>query len=329
MINKTILIIQNTSYHFETTISLYSSLLRLNPSKLSIVKIANDHTSQQKFIDKYQIHTIDHSDSSVYNYDIAFIISAYPNPHVSINNSIPQAEHPLVRHYHNKTIYVCHRFDKEQDYKLNPLINKSNSIALSPLASNIKLDFFYPIENSIIPNHCDLTDIKNLCVQGHFELKNRIVDHNIFNCSNRFNLNIMGTNINYLDTVDTQVCSNHKYHINLNEIDFYSLLNINHFILPMIDDKIKSGTYLKQRFSTNFNHAMALEKPIFAHEIFKDIYEIPGIYYNYSNINNQFEKLLNLSQEQYLLLISDFKSIKNKYHIHNSKILSNKILSIL
>ncbi len=325
MTNKNILIIQNTNYHFETTISLYSSLLRLNPAKLSIVKIANDHTYQQKFLDKYKIHTIDCYDSSVYNYDIAFIISAYPNPHVSINNSIPHAEHLLVKYYQNKTIYVCHRFNKEQDYRLNPLINKSNSIALSPLASNIKLDFFYPIEN-IIPNQCDLTDIKNLCIQGHFELKNRIVNHNIFDCSNRFNLNIVGTNINCLDA---QVCDNHKYHINLNEIDFYSLLNINHFILPMIDDKIKSGTYLKQRFSSNFNHAMALEKPIFAHEIFKDIYEIPGIYYNYSNINDQLEKLLNLSQENYLSLISEFKRIKNKYHIHNSKILSNKISSIL
>ena len=321
-----ILLIQNTTYHFETMISLYTSLKRLNPKSLKVVQITGNYTEQQNFLNFYNINHNNDQDYNIYDYDIAFIISAYPNPHVNINDSIPESHHPLIQYYQNKTIYVCHRFDKEKDYEVNPFINKTNSIALSPIASNIQLDFFYPIENVVDPVYCNLTEIKNLCIQGHFELKNRITNHDIFSCSSKFNLNIIGTNFQYLHA---QQCPNHAYHMNLNELSFYSLLNSVQFILPMIDDNIKFGTYIRQRFSSNFNHAMALEKPVFAHECFKDIYEIPGIYYNNSNIKEMFDTLLNMSQEQYSLVLADFKIVKNKYYIHNNKILSNKILSIV
>jgi hypothetical protein len=121
--------------------------------------------------------------------------------------------------------------------------------------------------------------------------------------------------------------SYHKYLSNLNEINFYDAINNQKFILAMIDDKIKGGTYIKQRFSTNFLHASALEKPIFCHEIFKEIYEIPGIYYNEKNIYEKFQELINLSETKYYELVKQFTSLKRKYHFYNDYILLKKIIT--
>lgn len=319
-----ILIIQNTFYHFETTISLYSSLKRLNPLDLKIIQITNNHTDQVSFLNKYNISYIhNHAEMNQFGYDIAFVVSAYPNPHVGLNNSVPEIDHPIIHFYKNKTIYVCHRFNNEQDYLLNPIIKKYNSLSLSPLSQKIGLDFFYPIEYDIATN----LQYQNIfCIQGHFELKNRKFHESIFNCNDRFELNIIGTTI---DNLIRNHCGNHKYFHNLNEIDFYNVLNHCKFLFPMIDDEIKSSTYIKQRFSSNFNHAMALEKPIFAHESFENVYEIPGIYYNDTNIDHKFEEVINISNDTYINLINQFSLIKNKYKIHNVNILSKKILSIL
>ena len=318
-----ILIIQNTSYHFETTISLYSSLKRLNPKELNIIQIIQEVTDQKKFLTNNNISYIDMSDMSQFSYDIAFVVSAYPNPHVKLYNSIPNIQHGLFEFYANRIVYICHRFDNKNDYTIHPRINFENALSLSKLSKNIGLDFFYPIEYQIQPKLFTDT-IPIFSIQGHFELNNRIILNNrIFSCSSDFVINFIGTSLPH------QQCENHKLYSNLNETDFYITLNNCKFLFPMIDDKIKNHTYTNQRFSSNFNHAMALEKPIFAHEVFKDIYEIPGIYYNETNIEQQFNKLLNLNNDEYLELINQFNKIKNKYYQHNNEILSQKICAVL
>jgi hypothetical protein len=331
-----ILIIQNTSYHFETTISLYSSLKRLNPKKLDIIQIALDpdirrvgvrwsldqswNNQQKEFLTNNSISHINVSDVSQFSYDMVFVVSAYPNPFAYI----PSIENELFKFYENKIIYICHRFNNNSDYTTNPRINFKNSLALSKLSKNIGLDFFYPIEYEIKPKL--FTDTKPIfCIQGRFGLNNRIIlSNNIFSCSNDFTINFIGTNIPPI-----LKCKNHKLYSNLNEINFYNILNECKFLLPMIDDKIKDSTYSNQRFSSNFNHAMALEKPIFAHEFFKDIYEIPGIYYNEANIENKFDELLKLNNDEYFKMINQFNEVKNKYYEHNNKILSQKIFSLI
>lgn len=318
-----ILIIQNTPYHFETTISLYSSLKRLNPKKLDIIQIIEEYTNQKEFLTNNNISYIDMSDMSQFSYDIAFVVSAYPNPHVKLNDSIPNIQHGLFEFYVNRMVYVCHRFDNKNDYTIHPRINFKNALSLSKLSKNIGLDFFYPIEYQIQPKLFTDT-IPIFSIQGHFELKNRIILNNrIFSCSSDFIINFIGTSLPH------QQCENHKLYSNLNETDFYITLNNCKFLFPMIDDKIKNHTYTNQRFSSNFNHAMALEKPIFAHESFKHIYEIPGIYYNATNIEQQFDQLLHLNDDEYHNMIDQFKQIKNRYYQSNSKTLSQKIYNVL
>lgn len=320
MTNKTILIIQNTNYHFETTVSLYSSLLRLNPAKLSIVKIPNIDISQKEFTDKYRINTISHVDSSVYNYDVAFIVSAYPNPHVTIQNSIPLINHRICQYYKKSCIFLCHRFNRASDFRNHTLINLQNSLSLSRLSTKIGLDYWYPTEYPVTPFY---QTKNNYCIQGHFELNNRVILPEIMNYNDKFQLSMIGANA---DDVIQQ--SHTKCLSNLSEIDFYNAINNQKFILAMIDDKIKNGTYIKQRFSTNFLHACALEKPIFCHQIFKEIYEIPGVYYDDINIYEKFQELINLSEDKYYQLVNQFVSLKTRYNFHNDNILRQKINTI-
>lgn len=323
MNNLKILIIQNTSYHFETTISLYASIKRLNPKKVDIIQLRSNWTQQEEFLKQYNISYINKLSNLRFSYDMAFVISAYPNPHVKINDSIPEINNPLFNFYKDRIIYVSHRFDKIEDYLNHPTININNTICLSPISSRIGIDYIYPIEYPVAPKIFE-ENYSVFTIQGHFELVNRILDNNnIFNCSNQFDLNFLGTNIPTIN-----LCENHKYYPNLNEINFYQILNNSKFLFPMIDDKIKNGTYINQRFSSNFNHAMALEKPIFAHKIFKDIYGIPGIYYNDDNINEQFNDILNISKSKYNELIENFKIVKEKYYLHNNYFLTKKINTI-
>jgi hypothetical protein len=318
-----ILIIQNTNYHFETTISLYSSLLRLNPQKLSIVKLVNDYYKQDKFCEKYSISTIDKNDDNIYNYDIAFVISSFPNPYVNLKDSIPSSNHNLFSFYDKKIIYISHRFDKIKDYTIHPKINFQNSISLSKLSLNIGLDYFYPIEYPIQPS-VTYNSIYTGCIQGHFELNNRILHEDILKCKNNMLLKILGTCTNKIPKSEC-----YKYYSSLDEISFYKQLNDTKFIFSMIDNKIKNSTYKYQRFSSNFNHAMALEKPIFCHEHFKNIYDVPGIYYNDTNINNKIEEMLNITEYNYLNIIDQFNEIKNKYYEYNNQVLSQKISNII
>lgn len=318
-----ILIIQNTPYHFETTISLYSSLLRLQPNKLSIVQIDKDHTDQRNFLQKHNIDTIPFFDPFIYDYDIAFIISAYPNPYVSINDSIPLMDHPVIQHYKNRLIFICHRFDRASDFIKHPFVKLNNSLSLSILSkNNIHLDYWYPIEYPVEPAY---QTKNNYCIQGHFEFNNRQIFSDIVNNNeiNKYELYIIGTTTNKIRS------NKSKYLSNLREIDFYNALNNQKFILAMIDDKIRNGTYINQRFSSNFNHAAALEKPIFCHEVFQNIYEIPGIYYNNQNVYEKFQQLVNMSEIEYSKLVSSFKSFKDKYYHHNNNILSQKIEYLL
>lgn len=322
MNNLNILIIQNTHYHFETTISLYSSLLKLNPNKLTVVKIDNDYTDQRTFFKKHKIDTHKYYDHSMFRYDIAFIISAYPNPYVGLWNSIPSIDNPICQYYKNNCVFICHRFDRSSDFKSHPFITPNNSLSLSKLSLNLGLDYWYPIEYPIEPQY---QTQNNYCIQGHFEFDNRRIFSDIINNSaNNFQLSIIGT------TTDKVVSSkNNHYLSNLNEIDFYNALNNQKFILAMIDDEIRDGTYIKQRFSSNFNHAAALNKPIFCHEIFKEIYEIPGVYYNNDNVYEKFQELISMPETQYSELVDSFKPFKDKYHQYNTQILSKKIQSVL
>jgi hypothetical protein len=298
----------------------------LEPEKLSIIQLDPDYTEQKNFLTVNKINFIDVYDQSIYDYDIAFIVSAYPNPYVSMYDSVPNTFHPVIQLFDKRSIFICHRFNRPSDFEQHPRINRDNSLSLSVLSLKNNIDFFYPIEYSITPKVFS-SNIAEYCIQGHFEQNNRYdVPDFINNCNEKYKLNFLGTSI--FQMIKTKF-NCHSYKSNLNETKFYEQLNNCKFLLPMIDNNIKNQTYAYERFSSNFNHAAALEKPVFCHEIFKSIYEIPGIYYDDSNIKNQFEYMININDTEYENLLTEFIKFKEKYRLHNNSILSKKINNIL
>ena len=69
---------------------------------------------------------------------------------------------------------------------------------------------------------------------------------------------------------------------------------------------------------------MILEKPIICHEVFKDIYEIPGIYYN-NNLNKLVYDVSSTTPEDYKCLIDSFSPLKQKLNNHNRSIINKKL----
>jgi hypothetical protein len=207
---------------------------------------------------------------------------------------------------------------------------------LSPLAKIIDIDYFNPIELPIQKKYLEVNHSINMTIQGHFELnsrEDRIIFKLIKNLGKNIKVNFVGTSSNLISTklfrknlFNNQI----KLFKNLNENLFYETIN-NHtnFIMPCIDDKTKGGTYANERYSSNFNLSLALEKPIFCHEFFKEIYKIPGIYYNEGNFVDKLNLISNFSEIQYLELVNSFKLIKKEYEEHNNKIIEKKIRYII
>lgn len=321
-------IIQNTHYHFETVISLYSVLKQLNYNvslyQCNKVKSQNSF-NQNKFIEKYNI-SLSSSTHSIQKDDIGFVVSSYPS---SLTKEIIPNNDDLIFSKIRKLIYICHRFGDESDYSETNIINRKNAICLSPLSKAIGVDYIYLIDSPINPQKNTLDNTIKLTIQGHFQLKNRTSEVLTMLDS----LGYQKTILNIIGTKSAAWLGNNRkenVHVyeDINECEFYDLCNSTHFLIPSINSHIKNQTYIKERYSSNFNLAYILEKPIFAHEVFEKVYNIPGIYYNDNNILDQLYKLLDINNNQYLNLINNFTKIKKDMRSHNSSIILNKIQNV-
>jgi hypothetical protein len=94
-------------------------------------------------------------------------------------------------------------------------------------------------------------------------------------------------------------------------------------ILGLIDPNFKNKDYSILRYSTNFCHAMCLEKPIICDKFFYDIYKIPGIYYDVDSATDIDISLI--SNEQYKNMIDAFSGLKKELSNHNDSIIRKKI----
>jgi hypothetical protein len=226
---------------------------------------------------------------------------------------------------------VTHRFGSAEDYRSGDSPVKSyNSVCLSPLGSRIGLDYIFPIDMPVKPQINDLSRPVHLTVQGHFNLRHRDTAdwlRGLDDGTSRVALNFMGGNA---WKVSISFKEKHfKFFSDLSESVFYYLMNFKtHFILPLIDGEVKSGTYIKERYSSNFNQAFALEKPVFCHEIFKDIYGVPGIYYNHSNVREASERIFSMTDGEYRDMLGSFRDIKAVHRSHNNAVLAAKVAAV-
>lgn len=327
---KKVYILQNTEYHFETAISLYKLFEDLGyETSLYRGKQVDDKNlfKQKDFIREYSLRTVEELDSIEENDSIGVVATAYPS--TLTNEFIPGHDDPVFNKITN-LLYISHRFHNHKDY--SGIVNRQNSFCLSPLSRNIGVDHIWLVNSPIIPKYSFSEKLLRITMQGHFELVNRrgsLLKLLEIRGTKPILMNILGTKMkNILNEYKIDRDSPNKimkYEF-ISELDFYRICNtLTSFILPAIDGEIKGGTYARERFSSNFNLAYVLEKPIFAHEIFKEIYKIPGIYYNYSNIKEKFKVMLEMKKEEYKKLVEEFNPIKKEMMLHNAKVIEEKI----
>lgn len=332
MTNKKIIIIQNTHYHFETTLSLYQMLknLGLDPQIYRCLNI-KDQFNQINFLKKYNVSTIglDHIDSEM----TGMVISAYPNPYVSENNCIPNINDPVFLVL-KKLLYISHRFKNIDDYIGN--INSNNAICLSSLSEKIGIDYLCLTDIPIKPKYSSLDGGIQLTVQGHFELsgKNASLFTNIVNIANKVKdkkiiINIIGTNTARITEHLLGITISNveiRTHDCLDEDSFYNIMNNQtDWLLPLITPELNNNTYSLERYSSNFNMATSLRKPIFCHNYFKNIYNIPGIYFNETNLEESLIYCLTVSSQKYNNLLQEFDQLIVKLRNHNETTLIKKI----
>lgn len=329
-----IVIIQNTYYHFETTISLYQMLLNygFDPYIYRCYK-EPDSYKQQEILDLYNVKVVSGIEDHIWL--CGFVVSAYPNPKMPIQSNIPNLENVLQTSLKNRLIYISHRFKNEQDY-IGSVINRHNCLSLSALSMQIDVDYLYLTDSIISPNiQNSQNETIKLGIQGHFEFGHRNLT-NIqdlllqYNKSNILEFFLLGTNSKFAQSKLTEGslvnCNIRCYaYEDISEIDFYTKLNSLHWLIPAIDPSIKNNTYSIERFSSSFNHALMLEKPIICHEFFKPIYKIPGLYYNNTNFAVIFDQLVSQSYHEYYQLVQEIKQTKNWMNIHNKKIIEKKM----
>lgn len=337
MINKNILIIQNTDYHFEVCVYLYGLLKNIGYDpyiyRCNSVTVSIDGDDQLLFLTKLGFKIIQNN-FLAQNFLCGIIISAYSNHIVSRKNPIPNGNDSVIQDFKNKLIYITHRFKDPIDYTTNNISSK-NTLSLSPLSEKINIDHINLVDSVIEPKiNFDSKNIK-ITVQGHFQFKNRNIDNLISFLktikNNSIQLNIVGTHTDIMinkeivnlmkeGRLKLRVCENAT-----NEKFFQILNEETDFILALLDSNTKYGQYLDQRYSTNFCHCMCLEKPIICHKYFEFIYNVPGIYYE-SNLDTDISKI---TKNEYLNIVKDFQSIKNKLLKHNTVIIDKKINQIL
>ena len=327
--NKPIIVIQNTSYHFEITLSIYQSHFSMGLN-VYLCCCAPNRFDQSNFLKEINVRLAD--EEIVKEACCGFVVSAYPNPQISISDPIPNSRYQIFKELNDKLIYISHRFKNESDYvqNVNP-ITKKNSICLSPIAEKIGLDYFNPIEMPIKEQNVKINNVFKLTAQHHFNLNGRdigVISEILSNVKkDSFKVNLLGTKANnILDKFEKNISSKISAHEGLSEKKFYDIINLNtNFLLCLIDNKTSNQTYIDERYSTNFNQSASFNKPVFCHEYFEEIYEIPGIYYNNKNIIEKFEELLSLSEVEYSSLVAKFDSFKKKKKEHNNKVLNEKI----
>ena len=333
MTNQKIIIIQNTHYHFETVLSLYQMLknLELFPQIYRCLNV-KDGFNQINFLKKYNIETIelDHIDSEM----IGVVVSTYPNPQVDIKNAIPNNDDAIFSIL-KKTIYISHRFKNANDY--DGTINSSNTLCLSPLSEKIGIDYLSFTDIPVEPIYSSYYRDIQLTIQGHFELagRNASLFNNIINIiSNKVKnkkiiINILGTNtariIDYLQDITASNVEIRPYDC-LDEDNFYHIMNNEtDWFLPLITPELNNSTYSLERYSSNFNMAVSLRKPIFCHEYFKNIYNIPGIYFNETNLEESLTHCLTIDSQKYNKLLQEFDPLIIKLRHHNKTTLMKKI----
>ena len=293
-----IAIIQNTNFNFEVAICLYETLSKYDELDVGIFIIDCD-SDKLDLIKKYNINLLDIEQTS--NFDVGICVSS----NVIIKDKIetvPNNNHQIFNKF-KKIVYISHKFDDFNLYKKE--INTTNCLCLSPYSKKVGIDYILPLEIPIKTIRKNISDL-DLVIQNNFEPKHLEFLNSI---TSNFKINFLRN-----DFDSKKFKFNCNILNNLKEIEFYEHIKNCNFILCM-----------KNKSPLNFLHALCFEKPIFCHEKFEKIYNLPGIYYNENNAQNKFEELLSITEDKYFKLVDSYKELKEKLKYKNKRRILQKI----
>ncbi|MBF0489369.1 MAG: glycosyltransferase [Candidatus Omnitrophica bacterium] len=329
--HRKVLIVLNTEYHTETAISLYFSLLRLLHIEPIILRTTKkqDLFGLDAFCKRYKMKYIDsyHSQTDAKAYDSAILVSFYPS--VEASKFTLNLDHPVMKDFKDRMLYISHRSNlnvSEDD--------PSHVLTLSPVGASRGFQQYYQMMNPVsyegdplFWKESVLEEKRiNILVQGKFNLSNRnieqlriilkeITDRNL-------RIYIVGTSVPKEFHNDERVMIVE----NASEQDFYRMCWRCHFILPLIDDTIKEGTYLRERFSSSIGISYMFCLPAILHQSIHDLYALPAITYtDTSSCVVAVQAAINMSREDYGQMKKGYGEILEIFQKHNDRVLKDML----
>ena len=332
---SSILVIQNTWYHFETTLSVYQLLLDAGYTPYIYQCYPEpDVFHQADFIRRFNLNVS--TPEILAAITAGVLVTAYPYDGAPTDRTLPNWDDPVTQALWkaNRLLFISHRFGSAAEYQ-NPAspITLKNSLCLSPLAQRIGADYVLFMSTPIAPKKVKFGAPLIVTVQAHFTKQFRAFQKVIGSAGmwkpKEVIVQCVGNRAEGLKTDPATAHPCLGTYTNVTETEFYSILNTRtHFIAPLIDPDIQNATYSRERYSSNFNMAWAFEKPVFCHEWFRDVYELPGIYYTYENIAEKHRELVTLSADDYEKMLQDFADKKKRHQQLNVQKIREKLLPL-
>lgn len=353
---KKVLLYLNTNFHVETLLSVYASIQNLNYEPF-ILFSSEDIFNFKSLCNKYNLNLLNEKDINILdlnNFECNIIITGYHkyDPKEIFYNSIkdkflPPGDIDILKLFFNKkTIILYHQANYSEYYKYQSQFFKNSSgLSVTSFSQKYNLNYIYQTDNILtkslkLKKHLNDNIIK-LIIPTRFNKNNEFYMYidEIIKYKNLLkkpiNINFVGSTLNAekgaLDKIKSFLNLNLENisitaDFDLKEIDFYEKIYHSDFIINLR----MNPTYFCERFCSGINHIISFEKPNFNYFLLSSIYNIPGyIYGSYVNFGKFFyEKINNLTHQEYNLMCNSFDILKNNMYNHNYFVL-NKIIGNL
>lgn len=312
-------VILNTASHVEVAVSVYLSLARIPGMKPTLFPMMGNLWRLRDLLDHLGIRYIMEPSSAEESrgFEKAVVITAYPVG--AEYPPIPCGKHPFLASFKGRRVLITHRTDRFWfDYRGEKVIS------LSPTSVRFNIPYIHMCENPILDSHDPTEDSPTFLIQGRFEFSHRnlaLIETLLSKADDTYKIMLLGTKVGDRFSGDSRVVIRQ----NLPELEFYRAASTCSFVIPLIDNDIRGGTYARSRFSSSFLFAFAGLKPVLLHGSVAPYYPY-AVGAGYNNETEFVERFFDLqrSDETRLRLMRENARINRDHmRVHNTKVFKN------